>query len=190
MLSYNEQYNIMGGVYFAFNSKSTKAKRTLSVSHGKQKRDKMKAVFPYKQYEEWTKENFVIASLYINFVKKPSSLISAFSELKDLDEKEVMTFKNEIIHYRKFLKEDIEKIKMMEPSPSYEFMADLYRKNEVKWYTFYFFVIVKNINIDKIMKSRIDGFLFKSIKSLLLYVTFSQKSMMEIQELMKDTIEI
>jgi len=190
MLGYNEQYNIMAGVYFAFSTKSKNAKRTLSVSHGKAKREKMKAVFPYNQYEEWSRENFILGALYINFVKKPSSLISAFQELKDLDEKAVMTFKNEIIYYRKFLKEDIDKIMLNEPNPSYEYMAEAYRKNEIHWYTYYFYVIVKNIDVNKILKSRIDGFLYKNIKSLLLYVTFSQKSMMEVKNLMNDVIEI
>jgi hypothetical protein len=190
MLGYQDQYSIVAGIYFAFNSKSKNKKRTLSVTHGKTKRDKMKSVFPYNLYEEWTRENFIIASLYIMFVNKPSSLISAFGCLKDLDEKSVMVFKNEIIYYRKFLKEDIEKIKMMEPNPSYKFMANLYRKNEIRWFTFYFFIVVKNVDIDKILKSRIDGFLYNNIKSLLLYVTFSQKSMMEVKELMLDTIDI
>ena len=180
----------MGGVYFAFNSKAKNKKRTLSVSHGKTKRDKMKAVFPYNRYEEWSKENFILCALYINFIKKPSSLISAFQELKVIDEKDVMTFKNEIIYYRKFLKEDIEKILMNEPNPSYEYMSKAYRKNEIRWYTYYFYIVVKNINEQDILKSRIDGFLYKNIKSLLLYVTFSEKSMMEVKKLINDVIDI
>jgi len=190
MLSYNDQYNIMAGIYFTFNSKSKNKKRTLSVQHGTAKRDKMRAVFPYNKYEEWSRENFIIAALYIMFTNKPSSLISAFTELKDLEEKKVMKFKTEIIYYRKYLKEDIEKIKILEPTPSYKFMTSAYRKNQIKWFTFYFYITVKNISIEEISNSRIDGFLVRNIKSLLLYVTFSQKSMMEIKELMKDTIEI
>jgi hypothetical protein len=188
-LNYSEQYSIGAGIYFAFNTKNSK--RTLSVSHGKAKRDKMKAVFPYKHYEEWSRENFIIASLYIMFIKKPSSLISTFSELKDLDEKEVMKFKNEIIHYRKFLMEDIKMLQIQEGnSPSFEVIKKMYRKNEIKWFTFYFYIIVKGIDIGELEKSRIDGFLFRNIKKLLLYITFSQKSMMEIKALMKDTIQI
>ena len=40
MLSYNEQYNIVAGIFVSFNSKTDK--RTLAVSHGKKKRDDMK----------------------------------------------------------------------------------------------------------------------------------------------------
>jgi len=189
-ISYNEQYNLCAGIYFAFSNKNAN-KRILSVSHGKAKRDKIKLMFPYNHYETYTKENFIISCLYIMFIKKPSSLIASVQELKDLDEKKAMAFKNEIIHYRKFLKEDIERLKIEEGNNiPFSIIKDKYRKNEIKWFTFYFYIIVKNVNIDNLESSRIDGFLYRNIKKLLLYVTFSEKSIMEVKQLMVDTIEI
>jgi hypothetical protein len=190
MLSYNDQYNILAGIYFTFtNGKSNK--RTLSVNHGKAKRDKMKGLFPYKNYELWTKENFIIASLYIMFTNKPSSFITACEMLTELDEKKAMEFKTEIIHYRKFLKEDIEKLILENgTSLNLEIMKSYYRKNTIKWYTFYFYIVVSNQDRNKIKKSKIDGFLLKNIEKLLLYITFSEKSMMEVKALMQDNIEI
>ena len=188
MLSYNDQYNILAGVYVSFNSKIDK--RTLSVSHKKKKRDSMKAIFPYCTYESWSRENFIVASLYIMFKKSPSSLIKAINFLREIEEKEVQKFKNEIIYYRKFLQEDINKIKLEEPSPSLDFMIKKYTSNQIYWFTFYFYLVVSNTDIEKLTKSRVQGILYKKIRKLLLYVTFSQKSMNSIKQLMKDTIAI
>ena len=190
MLSYNDQYNILAGIWTVFHNKNPK-KRSLSVSHGKAKRDKMKNIFPYNQYENYTKENFIVSVLYIMFTKKSSSLIAAVKELKELNKKDAMKFKNEIIYYRKFLLEDIEKIKIEDGNNvSFEIIKDKYRKNEIKWFTFYFYIIVKGIDIKELENSRIDRFLYNNIKKLLLYVTFSEKSIMEIKQVMHDTIEI
>lgn len=188
-LSYNDQYNIAAGCYFAFSNKKCN-KRTLSVSHSKQKRDKMKNILHYSKYENWSKENFIVAVLYINFEKKPSSLISLLNELNDLDDKDAMKFKNEIIYYKKFLNDDITNISIEEGNNiSYEYMVNKYRKKQIKWYTFYFYLVVSN-NIERVQKSRIDSNLLLSIKKLLLYITFSQDSMMQIKKIMQDGIKI
>jgi len=190
MLSYNDQYNILAGIWTVFHNKNPK-KRALSVSHGKAKRDKMKKIFPYNQYENYTKENFIISVLYIMFTKKSSSLIATVQELKDLSEKDAMKFKNEIIHYRKYLLDDIERIKIEDGNNiPFETIKEKYRNNEIKWFTFYFYIIVKGVDIVELENSRIDGFLYNNIKKLLLYVTFSEKSIMEIKQVMQDTIEI
>lgn len=190
MLNFNTQYDVISGIYFCFSNKKAN-KRSLSVSHGKAKRDKMKKIFPYNHYEEYTKENFIVSSLYIMFTKKPSSLMAAVQELKDLNEKSAMKFKNEIIHYRKHLLDDIERLKIEEGTNiSFSIIKEKYRKNEIKWFTFYFFTVVKGIDTKELEKSRIDGFLYNNIKKLLLYVTFSEKSMMEVKTLMQDTIKI
>ncbi len=190
MLSYQEQYGIAAGCYFAFSNKNNK-KRVLSVNHGKAKRDKMKKVFPYRNYEEYSKENFIISVLYVMFTKKPSSLMSAVQELKELDQKEAMKFKNEIIHYNKYLRDDIEMLKIEEGNNiSFDYIKQKYRQDEIKWYTFYFYILVKGVDTKELESSRVDGFLYNNIKKLLLYVTFSQKSIMTVKELMLDTIEI
>ena len=190
MLSYSQQYDLVAGIYFAFSNKKAN-KRTLSVSHGKEKRDNMKLVFPYNHYEGFTKENFIVSVLYIMFTKKPSSLMSAVQDLKELDVKKAMQFKNEIIHYRKYLLDDIERLKIEEGTNiPFSIIKDKYRKNEIKWFTFYFFIIVKGVNVQELEKSRVDGFLYNNIKKLLLYVTFSEKSIMEVKQLMQDTIQI
>jgi hypothetical protein len=188
-LSYYDMYNISSGIQLAFTRKTSK--RLLTVSHGKNKRDQMEKVFPVSKYKDWSRENFIVACLYINFIKSPSSFEDGLVLLRDLDEKEVFKFKNEIINYRKFLTEDINRIKVEEGSnPGLDYMIKEYRENRIKWYTFYFYLVVSNTDMEKLSRSRLNGFLLKKIKRLLLYITFSEKSMLMVKELMKDGIEI
>lgn len=189
MLGYQEQYNILAGIYFTFRNKKAN-KRQLSVSHGKAKRDKAKLIFPYNRYEEYTRENFIISALYIMFIKKPSSFIAAMQELKELDKKDAMQFKNEIIYYRKFLMDDIERLRIEEGTGiALATIKSKYRKKEIKWFTFYFYVSVKGVE-EALQQSRVDNYLYYSIKKLLLYITFSEKSKTQIKMLMQDTIDL
>jgi len=189
-ISYFDMYNTSAGIQLAFtNNKSNK--RLLSVSHKEPKRERMKKIFPESKFKSWTKENFIIANLYINFNKSPSSLEGAFEFLADVEDKEVFAFKNEIINYRKFLIEDINRIKVEEGNnPGLDYMIDEYRRNKIKWYTFYFYLIVSGTDLEKLSKSRLNGYLLKKIKKLLLYVTFSEKSMLMVRELIQDGIQI
>jgi len=186
-LSYNEQYNICSGIFMAFNNKSNK--RILSVSHGKEKREIMKQIFPYKQYESWTKENFILACLYIMFTKSPSSLNSSYELLVDIEEKNIMKFKNEILYYKKYLIDDINRINIESFDVSLDYIISEYRLGKIKWYTFYFYILVNN-EMEKINKSRINKHLMEKINKLLLYITFSEKSVLEIRKLMKENISI
>lgn len=188
-LGYRDMYDIFCGVQLAFTRKTEK--RLLSVAHPQTKRDQMEKIFPVNQFKDWTKENFIIANLYINFYKSPSSFEDGLEFLRDIDNDKVYKFKNEILNYRKFLIEDIQRIKIEEGSnPGLDYMISEYRSNKIKWYTFYFYVIVSNTNQEQLLRSRLNGFLLKKIKRLLLYVTFSEKSMLMVRELMKDEIQI
>lgn len=188
-LSYNDQYNIASGIWTSFSAKNSK--RILAVSHKQKKRDSIKSRFPYRTYELWTKSNFIIASLYVCFHRSPSSLNSMYDLLSEIEEIDIMRFKNEIIHYRKFLIEDLERIRIEESNNvSLEYMIQEYRNSKIKWYTFYFFLVVSGVDISKIERSRINGHLLKKIRKLLLYVTFSEKSMLEVKSIISDTIEI
>lgn len=188
-LSYDLMYNATAGIQLAFTTKTSS--RLLSVNHRTKKRNQMLKIFPVNTFDTWTKENFILANLYINFTKAPSSLQSTIEFLKDVDEKEVYKFKNEIINYKDFLIQDIKRIKLEEgDNPGIDYMIQEYRNNKIKWYTFYFYLVVSGSDIEKIQRSRLNGYLIKKIKKLLLYVSFSDKSMMLIKELLKDNIKI
>jgi hypothetical protein len=188
MLAYNDMYNISWGILTC--SKITSNKRLLSINHSKLKRDKLEPLFPVSKYTEWTRENFIIAVLYLCFNKAPSSIHVLLAQLRELDSKEVFAFKNEIINYRTFLIQDIEKLKVDSEHISTEYMISLYRIGKIKWYTFYFYITLSGYDINKILESRVNGYLIKRIKFLLLYITFSERSTLLVKELLTDLIEI
>ena len=189
-LSYNEMYNITAGIYMVFSSPKNNV-RTLSVNHRQKKRDTLEAIFPTNDYSNYTRENFIITNLYMQFHSSPSSLIGSIEKLRDIDKKDVWKFKDEIIHYRRYLQEDLNKIKTQEGNnPGLDYMVKEYRNNNIKWYTFYFYLVVSNTDIEELSKSRVNGFLIRKIQKLLLYVTFSEKSMLLVKEILKDTIDI
>lgn len=188
MLAYKDMYNITCGILMAFKNNSDK--RLLSVNHPLKKMNSFEQIFPVSKYSEWTRENFIIAVLYINFYKSPSSINSCIDLLRDLDKSDVLRFKNEIINYRTFLIQDIEKLKIDSEHINIDYMTNLYRNNRIKWYTYYFYIIVSGQDINKLLSSRINGHLLRKIKILLLYVTFSEKTMLLVKELLNDIIEM
>jgi len=189
-LFYSEQYSIASGIHTAFKAKGNK--RILTINHGSEKREKMKSQFPYKKFESFTRENFIITVLYIQFSKSPSSFGKLYKELKTVEKKDVQEFKNKIIYYKKYMKDDIDIIQLEKGNNvDLDYIVGLYREKKIEWFTFYFFILFFSADsLEKVKKSRIDGSLIKSIEKLLLYVTFSEKGMSYIKTLMKDEIKI
>jgi hypothetical protein len=194
-IGYSNLYNITAGIFMAFSNKKVK-ERVLSVNHPQKKRDKVEKYFPINKYNLSTKENFVLVNLYINFKEGVSSFEGVIQKLNELDgttDKRVLDFKNKIINYRKFLKDDIERIQLEETSIDLDYMISEYRNNKIQWYTFYFYLEALDdteLVIEKLKKSRINGKLIDKIQKLMLYVSFSEKSKNIIKVLMKDSIAI
>lgn len=153
--------------------------RLLSVGHSQEVLDKNKKFFPYSKYESYTKENFVLCCLYIMFYKSPSSINSMFSFLKDIDKDEVQAFKNNLLNYKQIIINDVE---LISQNNSIDKVFELYQKNKIQFYSLWWYLKYNNIDIEKIEESRIRGRLLQKIKSLLLYVTFSEKSLEYIKQ--------
>jgi hypothetical protein len=179
----------MAGIYFAFSNKNT-TKRSLSVRHTKEKIEKMRTHWDSTKYESYTRENFIILCLYINFTKSPSSCTSAFTKLAETSLDEAIKFKNAIINYKIELIKDIEFLQnLYGNSIDLRTITHHYRKNDIKWFTYYFYVKVSN-STEKVKTSRIDKNLYSKITTLLLYVTFSERSYKIIDKILKDNIKI
>ena len=188
-IGYDNMYNISAGIFSTFNSSSNK--KLYYVNHSREKKDRMKNIFPIRKYNNTTKENFIIHNLYINFKESPSSLESLFSKLQDLDTKKSLQFKDEIKNYKKYLKEDIERIYIEESSVNMNYMMTQYRTNKIKWFTLYFYLLAKYGEIPNSLKeSRINSVLILKIEKLLIYLKFSDTSINEMSVLISDRIEI
>lgn len=181
-----------GGIFHTFSSRTSK-RRSFAINHSQKKMDKMKLIFPISKYQLKTKENFILANLYVNFKENPSSLMGAIKKLEDLKDSDVLIFKNEIVNYRKFLKDDIERIKIQGNKVSLDYMLREYKKGKIYWFTFYFYLEASqdpNATLENLKKSRINIMLIQRIEKLLLYVSFSKESRELIKKLMQDKIDI
>jgi len=189
MIGYNDQYNILAGVFFTFKNK--KAKKTLKVSHGNKKRELIRTRFPYRKYELYSNKEYILTCLFILFEYNPSSFDKAIVLLKDIKRTEVLNFKNSIIYYKKYLKADIEYI-MINISNGISFyeITDLFREKKINWFTWYFYLLIKEISKDEILKSKINGVLYLKIEKLLMFISFSDENIELIKEVMKETIII
>jgi len=184
---YDEQYNIANGIFMMFDKHSPK--KIMAVRHSKKKRDEMKMLFPYKKYESYNKSVFILACLYVNFTKMPSSALGSIEFLRDVSLKDIQLFKDSIVQYKKYLKDDLQLLKdVFGTNIAFNEITEYYRTNKIKWYTWYFYLVVSGYDLEKLEKSRINGLLYKKIKTLLIFVSFSQDSMLLVREILTDNL--
>jgi len=189
-MDYDVLYNIHAGIWTSFNNKQKQ--KLFSVKHGNKKKEEFRVFFSPK-FETFTRENFVTTCLYIQFIKKPSSLMSSAILLKDMLDnngriiKEILDWKTEIIHYAKFIKEDIEFIRATGDT-SVQNILQLYYTGKIRFYTFYFYLEVKKVDMEKMSQSRVTGYLIKDIEKLMVYVTFKEESKKKIKDLIDEYV--
>lgn len=190
MLNYHEQYQIVNGIFYAFSKNSTK--RILNVNHTQKKIDSMKSRFPHYKFEQFTKENFIVLNLYINFKLSPSSVEDVLKHLLELEfNTDVLPFKNAIVRYREVLSAHIKYLRETYGKPSTEEIFEAYRKKKIEFYTLWFYLIYTGHNlyheIDVKMFGRANSRELQKIKNILLYVTFSEKSLEYIKLLLDES---
>jgi len=191
-ISYRDFYNITAGIYTTFVNKKAN-KKSYVVNHNEEKRNSIKELTPYNKFYLATKENLVIANLYINFKQSPTSLMDAFKKLAVLDMKEAIKFKNEIINYRKLSNDDINSIMHEETNITLNYMLNKYKLKQIHWFTLYFFIIQNSkegLNDPLIKNSIINNKVINKIKKLKLYITFSSNGLEEINKLYENKMII
>lgn len=190
MLSFNEQYNVLHGIFITFSTNSNK--RILVSKHKSEVRDKAKVIYPYHRYETWTKENLVVLSLYIMLEKSPSSFMGMLQYLID-DEanKKVKYFKDIIMNYKTYITDDVNKIyEMFGEKPTFDAMFKLYTDKEIKFYTLWWFLKYSDTNIDDICNLRVKGTIIKRIKQMNLFLTFKESNLENIKKLLETKLDL
>ena len=175
MLNYSLMYKISSGIFLTFKNPDKLRK---SMRHSDKTIEKFKALYPLKFCSEMTKDNFILLNIYINYKYKPSSLNSLLEKLNSINKenkiyKEFLKFKDRVLNYKYYLVQDI-KFLTNQDEINLKTMFDFYKKNEINFYTFYFWIISQNISDDEI-KSRIMKTEIKKIKAILQYITFPEK---------------
>ncbi len=155
MLLYEQQYNLISGLFLTF-SNDTLDKDTciaLSVNHNVAKRESMMKQYNYRKYSSWTKSNFMLACLYVNFVKGASTFNAAFKLMGNLDEKEVLQFKRDLKFYNISIKDDLIYLrKAYIGSPTCTEIITDYQTGSISWFTTYEYVKTKDENLTRLQK--------------------------------------
>ena len=190
MLSYNEQYQILAGVHYAFANESKE--RVLCTSHSQEKMNKMQMFLKYQKYNTTSKQNYVIICLYTELHYPIASLHDAMVKVSSYtpeDIKEIYSFKNKILNYRLHLSKDITFInENYGGKTSFDSIILAYRHNKINWFTLYYYGVYNNIDLDKVKKSRRFGKLIRKIETLLLYISFSDKTVQKMMDTLEETL--
>ena len=190
MLAFNEQYNVLHGIYITFSQNS---KRRLLVSkHKWDTREKYQVMYPYKRYETWTKENMVLLGLMIMLDKRPSSFNGMISHLieDDIDDK-VKRFKDIIMNYKSYIVEDVNLIvERYGEKVSVDTMFKLYTDKSIKFYTLWWYLVYSGADIDTLCKHRIKGSTIRAIKQMNLFLTFKESNLDKVKETLIEKLDL
>ena len=191
MLTYNQQYNILNGIFLTF--KNNSSKRLLTVNHTDNKRDKMKILFPYLKYESFAKENFIVVCLYIMYKFNPSSVNKTLDILREIDfDKTVVPFKNSISQYKSNVIQNVMSMREKYGKPTMSDMFKEYKKGNIKFFTLYFYMKKNGYDIDETIKTQghLVAYHLRQIRQLMLYITFRQTAIDSILGVFEEESEI
>jgi hypothetical protein len=175
-------YNISQGIFLA--NKNQAKQRQLSVGHSEKVRERFRYMFP-SRYANYTKENFILTCLWINYAKSPSSFDRFLDILKDLEfNTTVLHFKDSIINYRFHLSNDIGLLKSTYGKPSIQQIFYEYDNKKIQFYTLWFYLKYMD---NEFTPSNIQQLQLNKIKILLLYLTFSEQSLEHIKSLFSES---
>lgn len=181
MLSYRQQYDISNGLFLTYDQHMEH--RLLHSKHGQGVRDKMQNSFPYRKFESRNRETFIMGCLYIIFINTPSSYRSMINELKDIEMKDIATFKHDIMHYQTFIKKDIAYLVQNYGGiiTSDKILRE-YLSGKIKFYTLWFYYQLNpNEDIEKLKDSRVFSHVYRKLKFIMMFLTFSQDAVNDIQ---------
>jgi len=193
MLTYNDQYQILAGVYYTFNLKKNSSNNSstplLRVKHSTEKIERMKVFYSYNKYNTTTKHNFIIYCLYTalnNNLTSLHSMMEIMSSYTKDDIKIIIEFKNRIINYKLSIAKDISLIlDRYNGKTPFENIIKMYRRKEINWFTMYYYGLYNDINFEGIRKSRRYKGLISKIEKLMLYISFRDSTL----ECIKDSFK-
>ena len=185
MLSYNQQYDIANGIFITYDSQLDY--RLMHSKHKGGTRENMKMMFPYQKWETRTKEVFVLACLYTIFTKTPSSFRSFVGELREIDLKDVSSFKHIILNYHDFISKDVSYLRETYGSSiDQHTILNEFMEGKIKFYTAWWYV---KFNEEDFKIGRVYAHVIRKLRFLMLFLTFREDSIENIRELFKQ-IEI
>lgn len=172
-----EKYHILSTVHLSFRN----GKKIKAVKHPENKMIVSINELP-NTFKHFNKETFSIAVLLCQYTKDPSSIMSLAKRMNEISKEDIYKFRDNILHYKKYLSDDINYLKQKYLVPTTEEICLEFINNKIKFYTFYFFIINTHKEED-INKSRIYSIIWKKLQGLMLFVRFKEES---IDSIMKE----
>lgn len=179
MLSFNQQYDIANGVYLTYDSQLDY--RLLTSKHKQGTRKNMEMSFPYHKYEDKTKELFVLACIYVMYTKTPSSYRAFVEELREVEIKDVGSFKHKIMNYQDYIAKDVAYLKKeygsaLDPQKVLTEFLD----NKIQFYTASWYI---RVHADDWKPGRTFTHVMRKLKFVMLFLTFKEESVKTIKGL-------
>ena len=185
MLSYHQQYGIANGIFITYDSQLDG--RLLHSKHGEAVRDKAKPMFPHHKFETSTKENFILACVYIMYFNTPTSFRGLVENLREVDLKEVTLFKNSVLQYRENLVRDVDFIReAYGAGVTVQQLLNELSKRKNRFYTMHFFILFHpEIDIKVLKKSRVFGHIIRKLRFTMKFFTFRDESVDYVKSVFK-----
>lgn len=186
MLSFRQQYDISNGIFITYDRQLDK--RLYHSNHKEGTRDKLKSLFPHHQYETTTKENFITTCIYVIFHNTPSSYRGLVTELREVNQKDVIEFKNRILNYNDYLGKDIKFLRdNYGGNLGYQQVFREFLDKKIQFYTVWFYIMFHpEINRDEIRKSRTLSHVLRKLEFIMLFLTFKDESVKRVENLFKE----
>lgn len=179
MLSFNQQYDIANGIFLTYDSQLDY--RLMHSKHKQGTRESMKMSFPYHKYEAVTKEIFVLACIYIMYTKTPSSYRAFIEELREVEIKDVGSFKHKIINYQDYMAKDVAYLKNVYGSSlDPQKVLTEFLDNKIQFYTAHWFIKVYS---QEWVPGRTFTHIMRKLKFVMLFLTFKEESVKTIRGL-------
>jgi len=174
-MTYYEFYKLCHGLYITYHNSFDKP--VLTTRHKRDKMDEMKYIVPYEKFKNKHRKTIILSGIYVIFNKSPASFNKFLQDLRELDFDEIKKFKYDIKMHETYIKKDIKLLKEKLITTKEE-AIQLFLKNEIKFYSLYFYLKAKN-EFEALKNSRIYKTLYKRLKFIMLFLNFDKENIIK-----------
>ena len=165
----DDVYSISVRIYLTFRNNLDKPLK--AINHSEKTKAKYIQLIPY-YLTDYSKETIIAMCLFINFYKKPKSIPSMIKMLVELEKSQITSFKEDIKRYQQYLIQDYKYIKENKIN-DINAIFNLYIQKKIKFISLYF--IIKKLDLESGIKSRIFSSIWQSLKTLMLFLKINRE---------------
>lgn len=179
MLQFNYQYNISYPIFLTFNKK----KHIHNVYHSPEVKERYKKFYYFSKFETYTKEKYKLTVIYCMFKFNISSYTALLQKLNVIDFSEVYNFRDSLVNYRTYIKNDIDYLVSKYGKPSDVNVLSEYYAYKINFYTCWWYLKYSG-TLEKNENSILYKPLLSQIQMLLYYVKFKESVLEEVKGIM------